>query len=380
MRFWGDDVAKSRAIDRLLALRGALHREIKAKRGEGSILLATWNLRDFDDNKFGHGPRLDESFLYLAEIISAFDIVALQEVNRGLGALKTLINRLGKRDWDYIVTDITEGSSGNQERMAFVFNKHRVSFGNMAGEIVLPGQKDRQFARTPFVAAFQAGWYKFNLCTVHMFFGSGKEGKQRRVKEIDDLAKFVIKRQKKETGDYILLGDFNIESADDATMKALTDNGFTMKKELMEVGTTLKGANPYDQIALKTKNKMLELGDAGIFDFEKFVFREEDHQQYRSSDPKNVHHDRYITPEKEQKFVDQAKKRKRKKAEKNGVPFTWSEEETAAEQKKYYLSVWRSFQLSDHKPIWIEMKVDFTADYLKSLKPAKKPLSDTDPD
>lgn len=375
IRYWDDSDAKERAIDRLIELRKSIYNNITKKRDVGSFLLASWNLRDFDDNKFKHGPRLEESFLYLAEIISAFDLVALQEVNRNLKPLEKLIRRLGEDDWDYIVTDITEGVSGNQERMAYVYNKNRISFANIAGEVVLPGTKDRQFARTPFLASFQAGWFKFNLCTVHMYFGSGAEGKQRRVKEISDLAEFVKKRQEKETGDYILLGDFNVVSATDDTMKALTKHGFTMHKEIMKAGTTLKGKNPYDQIALRVKNKMLEIGDADVFDFEEHIFREADHEAYRVSDSTSLKHRGWITPDKEQKYIDEVKERKRKSAEKKDEPFSWTDADDVRERKNYYMKVWRSFQISDHKPIWVELKVDFTEDYLNSLRPAKKPLA-----
>jgi len=149
MRRWKDKTAQVRTINNLIKLRKSLSRNIKDKRDEGSFLLASWNLRDFDSNKFGHGKRLDESYLYIAEIISAFDLIALQEINRDLSALEKLMKILGRRDWDYIVTDTTEGRGGNQERIAFVYNRHRISFAKMAGEVVLPGKNDRQFARTP---------------------------------------------------------------------------------------------------------------------------------------------------------------------------------------------------------------------------------------
>lgn len=378
MRFWKDVPAKERTIERLIALRGALQSEIKAKRGIGSILLASWNLRDFDNNKFGHGPRLDESYLYIAEIISSFDLVALQEINRDLRPLEKLVRFLGRRDWDYIVTDITEGRGGNQERMAFLYNKHRVTFSNMAGEIVLPGKTRRQFARTPYIASFQAGWFKFNLVTVHKYFGSGSAGKARRVEEIAELAEFVAKRQEKEVGDYIVLGDFNIVSDTDPTMKALTDKGFTTHHAITALGTTLKGANPYDQIAFRVRNKMLELGDAGVFDFEKVVFSETDHEAYRAPTGDELFADRKINAVKEKKYIDKVKGRKRRKAKKDGVAFEWSESETRDARLDYYLKEWRSFQISDHKPIWVELKVDFTTDYLNSLKPEKKPLADMD--
>jgi hypothetical protein len=88
------DVA-ARCAQRLLALRKQLEPICKLK-SERSLLLATWNIRDFDSNKFGYGPRLPETFFYLAEIISAFDLVAVQEVNRDLRALQTVMRILGR--------------------------------------------------------------------------------------------------------------------------------------------------------------------------------------------------------------------------------------------------------------------------------------------
>ena len=403
IRYWKNSKRRDRTIDGLLRLRKALYTQIKRKRDEGSILLASWNLRDFDSNKLGSGPRLDESYLYMAEIISAFDLVALQEINRDLTPLKKLMRILGRKDWDYIVTDTTEGTSGNQERMAYVFNTTKISFGHMAGQVVLPGKDTRQFARTPFLASFQAGWFKFNLCTVHMYFGSGRDGIKRRTKEIHDLAKFVSDRQEKEGGeDYILLGDFNIKSSDHETMKALLKYDFTMHKDIMDIGTTLKGENPYDQIAMKVKNGMFELRDAGMFNYENYVFRNEDHQEFYHSEDMLDAEDGLITKTKEKKYIDGLKKTRRAalvrrmqtlakrekrrdltKAEKDEIKtgqideaLYWNEQKTKDAIVKYYKSVWRSFQLSDHKPIWVELKVDFTNEYLNSLKPQKEPLAD----
>src|SRR5262245_44549213 len=131
-----DGTAGKRCAQRLLALRESLGPLRKRKR-DSSLLLATWNIRDFDSNKFGYGPRLPETFYYIAEIISCFDLIAVQEVNRDLSALETVIRILGRK-WDYIVTDATEGPGGNEERMAFVFNTEKVWFRKVAGEIVLP--------------------------------------------------------------------------------------------------------------------------------------------------------------------------------------------------------------------------------------------------
>jgi hypothetical protein len=230
-----DSQAGQRCAERLLAMRKSLL-PVRERKSDASLLLATWNIRDFDSNKFKFGPRLPESFFYIAEIISCFDLVAVQEVNRDLSALERVMRILG-REWDYIVTDATEGPSGNEERMAFVYNTEKVLFRKVAGEIVLPdgqlivsrkkmkkaakkpgeasataaetegairaGQQEakQQFARTPFLVAFQSGWFKFSLCTVHIFYGSDTgEALQRRIAEIKALVKFFANRQDRERG------------------------------------------------------------------------------------------------------------------------------------------------------------------------------------
>ena len=366
IRRWRDKAAKARAIDTLIRMRGKIFRDITNKRDAGSFLLASWNLRDFDSDKFKHGKRLDETYLYIAEIMSAFDLIAVQEVNRDLSGIKKLVQTLGP-NWDWMASDTTEGRSGNQERLAFIFNTDIIQFRNIAGEVVLPGVEDRQFARTPYVASFQAGWFKFNLCTTHIYFGSNSgSGLERRVKEIGDLAGFMRTRPERETGDYILLGDFNIRSKTDKTMKALTDEGFTVPPDLVDANTNLKGNKPYDQLALRVKNKMLEIGQADVFDFERACFRTQDFDAYAPHMKKTALN----------KYIEEAETRARKKADKKGETFTpFDEAQKLALKKKYYGSIWRTFQMSDHKPIWVELKVDFTIDYLNSLRPTKEPLA-----
>jgi len=260
-----DPVQRERCARRLLAMRRTLA-PLRAKRSDSTLLLATWNIRDFGAGRLNPSPRLPESFFYLAEIVSCFDLVALQEVNRKLEDFDRLVAILGPT-WDYILTDATEGTAGNGERMAFLFRRDKVRFGKIAGEIVLPqGQtivaedavkpperaepdaggsgsgSGLQFARTPFLVAFQAGWFRFNLCTVHIYYGTENgAGLRRRIAEIKALVSFFAKRQDAENKglarlqsaqNYILLGDFNVVSPQHETMAALLEKGFTVPEQI----------------------------------------------------------------------------------------------------------------------------------------------------
>lgn len=68
---------------------------------------------------------------------------------------------LGK-DWAFLVTDVTQGQEGNNERLAFVFDTKRVRPSGLACELVVAAEDEgisentlkTQFARTPYAASF----------------------------------------------------------------------------------------------------------------------------------------------------------------------------------------------------------------------------------
>jgi endonuclease/exonuclease/phosphatase family metal-dependent hydrolase len=366
-----DRSAGKRCAERLLAMRRSLE-PIRKRKSDGSLLLATWNIRDFDSNKFKYGPRLPESFYYIAEIISCFDLVALQEINRDLSALEQVMAILG-REWDYIATDTTEGTGGNQERMAFVYNTEKVFFRKIAGEIVLPeGQlvvarrkvkapQDQaaedavdpqameaakeelvevrqQFARTPFLVAFQSGWFRFSLCTVHIYYGeaSGEALKQR----IDEIRKDKTNRQEKdrfgEVENYILLGDFNVVSPEHETMAALKSKGFAVPAAIDGKKVRQDGSHFYDQIAVRVKDPRFKVTAGGMVYIYADVFRDNaaDRALWAGSMPKS-------DPEKKAAF--------------------------RAKTPEALYRKWRTWQMSDHSPLWVEIETDFADDYLGGL-------------
>jgi exonuclease III len=328
---------------RLLDLRARLRQPppvgVARRVLDSSLVIGTWNLRDFDNNKFRHGPRRQEALHYIAEVISSFDVCALQEVSEDLSALERVMKLLGP-SWTFIATDVTEGASGNRERMCFVFDTRKVRFRNIAGEVVLPRHKllpnEEQFARTPFLVSFECGWFRFSLCTVHIYFGEdskNSDGYQRRVAEIRHIAELFAKKADREGENYILLGDFNIKNPIDETMSALKDAGFILPPELFP--SNLLGNKYYDQIAFRTKRDELTFVSAGVFDYSKAVFRTEDYAHYAHAMP--ARH-RELTEAGQPRSVDK--------------------------DRDYYAGRWRTWQMSDHLPLWVELAVDFSDAYL----------------
>lgn len=107
-----------RTVEGLFRLKKQLKEEVPMRNLNDNILLGTWNIREFDSPAYGE--RKEESIMYIAEIISHFDIVAIQEVRANLKALKKLKYRLGS-NWDYIVSDVTSGKKGiKKEWLSFL--------------------------------------------------------------------------------------------------------------------------------------------------------------------------------------------------------------------------------------------------------------------
>lgn len=373
--FANDPEAGKRCAARLLAIKERLA-PICARKNDGTLLLATWNIRDFDSNKFGWGPRLTESLYYIAEYIAAFDLVAVQEVNRDMRPLQRVMKILG-REWDYIATDTTEGAGGNGERMAFLYNTEKVWFRKVAGEIVLPNgqqivarrkvsakkaaqpaaaapeaaedesdaEQKLQFARSPFLVAFQSGWFRFSLCTAHLYYGAASGEKlAQRIAEIKALVKFFADRQdsvsKQEVDhlgvveNYIVLGDFNVVSPEHETMKALKSNGFVVPEAIDGAKVRKLGDHFYDQIAVRVKDPQFKVMGGGIVPLFDDVFTDADLPIYQARMPAR-------DPE----------------AKAGKAPPT-----PEALYRK-----WRTWQMSDHAPLWIEIATDYSRHYLGEI-------------
>ena len=344
---WIDGKMESgkRTAEGLLKLKEALDKEIPRRTIAGTLLLATWNIREFDSAKYGE--RKDEPIYYIAEIIDRFDVVAIQEVRDDLTALERLMDVLGGW-WKYLLTDVTEGTQGNRERMAFLYDSRKVRFGGLAGEVVIPSHREdgktlvpaRQLARTPFLVGFGIDWFRCTICTTHILYGEAVAEDPDRLEEIGVLARFLADRTKERFAwakNMILLGDFNIFDTSDLTMQAILEAGFTIPQKLQGHPSNAPKTRHYDQIAFiapELENN-LELSEAGVFDYYRYVYREEDEPLY---------------------------------VEEMGEAYLRKSDGTARTKQgrtTYYRTYWRTYQLSDHLPMWIELKTDFGEEYLK---------------
>ncbi len=99
----------------LALLRQNLNSSIPSKQLTDNVLIATWNIRAFGDltEKWealdNDSPKRDlHSLLAITEIISHFDIIAMQEVKGNLKCLRHMLKILGG-DWNFQLKPNDEG-------------------------------------------------------------------------------------------------------------------------------------------------------------------------------------------------------------------------------------------------------------------------------
>jgi endonuclease/exonuclease/phosphatase family metal-dependent hydrolase len=257
-------------------------REVPARRND-RLLLATWNIANLGVQK-----RREKDHRLIAEILNWFDLTAVQEVADDLSGLRAVHEMLPDQ-YRLLISD----TAGNDERTAFVYDSRKVERLELAGRlsipvnalrfIELPGIKQpfRGFDRSPYLAAFQAGSFRFLLASVHLFFGSdAKADLERRALEAYAVGRWADLRRGDPHAyapDIIALGDFNLPevSSDDPIHKALTKRGLVLPEHRTEVGgSSLGGHHHYDQMAFFPGETREFNERISPFDFDNALFRD----------------------------------------------------------------------------------------------------------
>ncbi|MGH1366636.1 MAG: endonuclease/exonuclease/phosphatase family protein [Calditrichia bacterium] len=278
----------------LSELKEQLDEQIPPKKLDKNLLVGTWNIRAFGGltekwiSSRRDSPQRDlHSLLCIAEIISRFDVIALQEVKSDLKALRHALKYLGSH-WGLVLTDVTKGAPGNGERMAYLFDTRKVQMSGLATELVVPEEQlsnmsadalEKQFARTPYAVSFRCGSATFILITLHVLYGKRPYDRVGELKAIAEWMADWAKDINAWDHNLIALGDFNIDRIDDQLYKAFTSTGLTVPKALHQVPRSIfhrPGKGPkdkfYDQIAWFTEKGdvpalSLKYNGGGSFDF-----------------------------------------------------------------------------------------------------------------
>lgn len=256
-------------------------RAIPAK-ASNRLLIGSWNLANF-----GVQERTANDHRVMAEVLSWFDVIAVQEVNDNLKGLSALRDHL-PNPFNVVFSD----SAGNNERMTYIYDGRKVQLRDEIGEIAIPprdlpkinlpgihGAFDG-FDRNPYLTAFQAGQFQFELVNVHLFFGSDADPADmaRRCLEAYAIARWADLRRKDANTycqDVLVLGDFNLPKVDpkDPVYKALTKRGLQIPPHSTQIGTAIASESHYDQLAFFPDETPEYTGESGVFDWDGAIFK-----------------------------------------------------------------------------------------------------------
>ncbi|MBJ7882913.1 endonuclease/exonuclease/phosphatase family protein [Gelidibacter salicanalis] len=262
-----------------------------------NLLIATWNIRAFGNytrkwkSEEEDSPKRDmHSILCIAAIIKRFDVIAVQEVKANIRGLRDVMKLLGSH-WSLILTDVTKGSSGNGERMAFIFDTRRVNLSGLACELVVPKERlkgdiskdalEEQFVRTPYAVSFKSCSQTFILVTLHIKYGKKSSERIRELKGIAQWLSDWAGDMNAYHQNLITLGDFNIDARGDLLDKTFLSEGLYVPDALQDPLITRSIFNEtkyYDQIAWFNNNSnvpnlSLDFLGAGNFDFLSIALR-----------------------------------------------------------------------------------------------------------
>lgn len=297
--------------------------EIPPSKLDETINVAVWNIREF-----GKVKRNPAAIHYIAEILGQFDLIGIVELRDNLTDLGKVLPILGP-SWDVVYSDWIDDSGGNRERTAFLFDTRAVTFNGLAAEVDAPrGKKGTEylatqsFWRAPYMCSFRAGNFDFIAIATHARWGKGTEGRQAELQMLADWIGKRFKDKSVEDHDLLVMGDFNIPKLGDPLFKAITSRGLQIPEALVNLkigkrvvgGSNIKQNARYDQILhLPTlKDRFSEA--AGTLDF-----------LGSKANIKKYFPDKSYTP---QEFT---------------------------------------FQLSDHFPIWAQVKTDIDGERLNQI-------------
>ena len=257
-------------------------RQIPAK-AKDTLLVATWNIANL-----GVQDRLDSDYELIAEVMSWFDLVAVQEVNDDLRGIEAIHGQLPAR-YDLLFSD----ASGNRERQAFLFDSRKISRLKEVGRVAIPPSQLPKIAvqgavaaftgfdRGPYLASFEAGTFRFSLLNVHLFYGSEATADlDRRTLETFAVAWWADRTHRDKNAyvsEIVPLGDFNLPRAasGDRIFDALVSLGLETPPHSSQIGSAIASDNQFDQIAFfpgPTKDRFT--GQCNVFDFDGALFQD----------------------------------------------------------------------------------------------------------
>ncbi len=227
--------------------------------GDEYLTIASFNIQTFGTTKASNSDVMS----ILANIISHFDIVAIQEIRdisgEAIEDLEASVDLLGT-DYEYIIGPRV-GRTTYKEQYAFMYRKNTL----IPKDSFTFDDTSDLFEREPYVAAFSTPNGKFDFVLINIHTDPDYAGQ-----EINDLTLAVDAAQTKFQGesDILVLGDFN------ADCSYFDENGTSLLKTFefdwiitndIDTNVALTSCT-YDRIVLLSESQTV-VTNAGVYNF-----------------------------------------------------------------------------------------------------------------
>lgn len=225
-----------------------------------AIRIATFNIQVFGQEKL----RKPQVMAALANIVSRFDVVAIQEIRSQaqdvLPALVDQVNAAG-RQYDFVIGP-RQGRTSSKEQYGYVFNTATVEVDRRTvAPVVDPHDL---LHRPPLVGAFRARGappeeaFTFTLINVH----TDPDEAVEEVNVLDDVY-YAVRYDGRGEDDVILLGDFNAGPRQFSAFAGVPYLTWVVESE----PTNTRRTHLYDNVIYHRQATTEFTGASGVFDF-----------------------------------------------------------------------------------------------------------------
>jgi len=236
--------------------------EAGSKTPKQTIRIASFNIQVFGQSKLSKKQIAQR----LAQIVTQFDIVAVQEIRSKDQSLMPefvgMINSRGSK-YDFLISPRL-GRTSSKEQYAFLYRTSTVKPIPESSYMINDPQD--LIHREPFVASFQAVSevkskqpFTFTLINIH----TDPDEAEFEVAQLADVYRSVAEKNPQED-DIFILGDLNVNAG---KLSALTRIP-VLDSVLEEVPTNTRGTRQYDHIILNRNSTTEFTGKGGVFHME----------------------------------------------------------------------------------------------------------------
>lgn len=212
----------------------------------------------------------EKDYKGIAEFLSVFDLVGLQEVMKkdAVKKLTAELERNTEEEWSYLISDYSVGSSRYREYYAYIWKDTKVKLINKKRGFYRSDRK-REYIRPPYGADFRIGEFDFTYVLCHLIYGKSINQRRAEAYLLNNVYDYFQDMDENEQ-DILIGGDFNLPAYDDA-FKHLFSHKDQIFYSLDPINKTTIGknrlSNSYDNVFYSYKYTKEYTGDSGVIDF-----------------------------------------------------------------------------------------------------------------